>query len=350
MRLGFAVKVLGGGGLPTQDTRRHNGPEPPHLRHSLEMLGAVLEHLDRTDIRMYRLSAGIAPYATHPDLPQFHGQVEECADQLAAFGARARELDVRLSTHPGQYIVLNSESPEVVASAIRDLEVQAQLLDLMGAGDEAVVVLHVGGVAGGVQAGLERFERGFERLSERARARLVIENDDRTYSLGDVLELHERTGLRVVWDILHHHCNDPDAVPDDQALRLALATWPAGQTPKIHYSTPKTAMEEKVRKVGRRVERTPVLPQLRAHADLIDPIGFEHFVRETAAGARDFDVMLEAKAKDLALIRLREQLAARGVRLGSGGGAPELSARDATGRHALLQREAPEVGSGDRSG
>ena len=85
------------------------------------------------------------------------------------------------------------------------------------------------------------------------------------------------------------------------------------QTPKIHYSTPKTAMEEKVRKVGRRVERTPVLPQLRAHGDLIDPLGFEHFVRETAAGSRDFDVMLEAKAKDLALLALRATLEQRRV-------------------------------------
>jgi UV DNA damage endonuclease len=350
MRLGFAVKVLGGGGLPTQDTRRHNGPSPPHLRHSLEMLDAVLEHLDAHDIRMYRLSAGIAPYATHPELPAFHGQVQECAGELAAFGARASELDIRLSTHPGQYIVLNSESEDVVASAIRDLEVQAQLLDAMGQPEEAVVVLHVGGAAGGVREGTERFLRGFERLSERARARLVVENDDRTYSLADVLALHERTGLRVVWDILHHHCNDPDAIPDAEALRLALATWPEGQTPKIHYSTPKTALEERVRRVGRRVERTLVLPQLRAHADMIDPIGFEHFVRETAAGARDFDVMLEAKAKDLALIRLREQLAARGVRLGSGGGAPELAARDATGRHAVLQRQAPQLGGSARSG
>jgi UV DNA damage endonuclease len=84
--------------------------------------------------------------------------------------------------------------------------------------------------------------------------------------------------------------------------------------PKIHYSTPKTAMEERRRRVGRRVERSWALPQLRAHADLIDPIAFEHFVGETAAGL-DFDVMLEAKAKDLALLRLRAQLAARGVEL-----------------------------------
>ena len=142
----------------------------------------------------------------------------------------------------------------------------------------------------------------------------MIENDDRTFALGHVMDLHRRTGLKVVWDILHHHCNDPDGIPDREALELALGTWPAGVVPKIHYSTPKTAMEERKRRVGRRVERSWVLPQLRAHADMIDPIGFEHFLRETAAGL-ELDVMLEAKAKDLALLRLREQLEARGVTL-----------------------------------
>ena len=302
MRLGFAVKVLGEGGLPSHDARRWQSG--PHLRHSLEYLTAILEYLGRREIRMYRMTSDLAPYATHPDLPQFHHQVEECADELARVGALARELDVRLSSHPGQYIVLNSENERVVAGAIRDLEVQAALLDAMGCGPEAVVVLHVGSAQGD---GLGRFEAGFERLSERAQARLVVENDDRTFGLGDVLELHRRTGLRVVWDILHHHCNDPDGVPDRAALELAIGTWPPHVTPKIHYSTPKTALEERKRRVGRRVVRDWVLPPLRAHADLIDPIAFGQFLATTAAGL-DFDVMLEAKGKDLALLRLREQL------------------------------------------
>jgi UV DNA damage endonuclease len=302
VRLGFAVKVLGEGGLPSSDARRWQSG--PHLRHSLEYLTAVLEYLGRHEIRMYRMTSDLAPYATHPDLPQFHHQVEECADELAQVGALARELDIRLSTHPGQYIVLNSENERVVAGAIRDLEVQAALLDHMGCGPEAVVVLHVGGAQGDA---LGRFEAGFERLSERAQARLVIENDDRTFGLDDVLELHRRTGLRVVWDILHHHCNDPDGIPDREALELALATWPDDVTPKIHYSTPKTAMEERKKKVGRKTVTEWVLPQLRAHADKIDPIAFAQFLRETAAGL-DFDVMLEAKGKDLALLRLREQI------------------------------------------
>jgi UV DNA damage endonuclease len=311
MRLGFAVKVMGEGGLPTSDNRRWQSE--PHLRYSLAMLEGVLDYCERHDIHMYRFSAGIAPYATHPDLPQFHRQVEECRDELAAFGARAREVDVRLSTHPSQYIVLNSENEVTRAGAIRDVEVQAQMLDAMGAGPEAVVILHIGGAAGGREAALARFYAGFEQLSDRARARLVVENDDRTFSLADALEVHRETGLRIVWDIHHHHVVDPDRIPDREALQLALATWPEDVTPKIHWSTPRTAIEERKKKVGRRVERSWVLPPLRAHADMVDPIAFEAFLRDTAVGLRDFDVMLEAKAKDLALLRLRDQLAARDV-------------------------------------
>jgi UV DNA damage endonuclease len=141
-------------------------------------------------------------------------------------------------------------------------------------------------------------------LSERARARLVVENDDRTFALAEVVRLSERIGRPVVWDILHHHCHDPHAIPDREALQLALGTWPEDVRPKIHFSSPRTAVEAKPK--GR-----IALPPLRAHADLVDPIAFEQFLATTAAGL-EFDVMLEAKAKDLALLRLREQLQARG--------------------------------------
>jgi len=309
-RLGFAVKVLGDGGLPSHDTRRW--ASGPHLRHSLEYATAILDHLERHDIRMYRLATALAPYASHPDLPQFHDQVRECEEELARFGALARARDIRLSTHPGQYTVLNSERADVQAAAIAELEVQAALLDAMGLGPEAVVVLHVGGTSGGIDAALDRFDAGFASLSDAARARLVIENDDRAFGLADVLRLAERTGLRVVWDILHHRCHDPAQMSNRDALAAALATWPADQTPKIRVSSPRLDVEVRSVRSGRRVERRLVLPQLRAHADLIDPIGFEGFLRDAPAG-RDFDVMLEAKAKDVALLRLRDQLTERGL-------------------------------------
>jgi UV DNA damage endonuclease len=312
MQLGFAVKVLGAGGLPSHDTRRHQSE--PNLGVSLDNLEAIFAYLDDHDIRFYRMATGLAPYASHPELTQFRDAPARYADRLAEVGARARALGLRLTTHPGQYTVLNSEDPEIQRLAVVEFEVQAELFDGMGLGPECVVITHVGGSAGGTDAALDRFERGFSMLSDAAKRRIVVENDDRTFALGDVLRLSERIGRPVVWDILHHHCNDPDRIPDREALEAALATWPEGVQPKIHYSTPKTAVEEKVKKVGRRVERSLVLPQLRAHADVIDPIGFEQFLRETAEGL-DFDVMLEAKAKDLALLRLREQLALRGVQV-----------------------------------
>ena len=314
-RLGFAVKVLGDGGLPSHDARRH--ASGPHLRHSLENVAAILNYLDRHDIRMYRLATALAPYASHPDLPQFHDQVRECGEERAQLGATARARGIRLSTHPGQYTVLNSERDDVRAAAVAELEVQAALLDAMALGPEAVVVLHVGGTGGGIDAALDRFVAGFDALSERARARLVVENDDRSFGLTDVLRLAERTGLRVVWDILHHRCHDLAQISNRDALAAALATWPPEQTPKIHFSSPRLDVEVRPVRRGRRVERRLVLPQLRAHADLIDPIGFEAFLRDAPAG-RDFDVMLEAKAKDLALLRLREQLAERGLRSEAG--------------------------------
>ena len=307
--------MLGDGGLPSHDTRRWRSA--PHLAISLERLERIFNYLERNAISMYRMSSSLVPYATHPTLPQFHGQLEECAERLAQLGEKARALDLRLSFHPGQYVVLNSESEEVRAAAVRDLELQSRTLDALGLVGEAVVVLHVGSKAGGPEAGIDRFLGAVDSLSERARARLVIENDDRCYALADVLEISGRTGLPVVWDVLHHHCHDPDGISDREALELALATWPAGVTPKVHYSTPKTATAERVRRKGRRVERSLVLPQLRAHADMVDPIAFEQFLRTTASGL-EFDVMLEAKAKDVALLRLREQLATRGIRVGDG--------------------------------
>ena len=308
-RLGFAVKVLGEGGLPSHDTRRWQSG--PHLSVSLERLTAILAYLDRIDVRMYRMATALAPYASHPDLPQFHRQVEECSEALATVGEQAERLAIRLSSHPGQYTVLNSEDPGVRAAAAAELEVQASLFDAMGLPADAVIVIHLGGGAGGLAAAADRFVAGFETLSAQARARLVIENDDRVCPLTEATTLARRLGIPCVFDIHHHRCLNPDRIPDREALDLALATWPADVVPKLHFSSPRLDVGESTRRVGRRVERKPSLPDQRSHADLVDPMAFEHFVRDVL-GSRPGDVMLEAKGKDLALLRLREQLLGRG--------------------------------------
>ncbi len=310
-RVGFAVKLLGGGGLPSHDTRRWQSG--PHLRVSLQYLDRIFDYLEETGIRMYRMASSLAPYASHPDMPQFRRQVDECLRELDRLGARARQADLRLSMHPGQFTVLNSTNEGVVRAAVEELEVHAEILDAMGLSSEAVIVIHVGGRPDGPQPAFDRFEAGFARLSERARERLVIENDDRSFSLGDALEVARRVEQPVVWDVLHHYCNDPDGIGDREALRLALETWPREVRPKIHFSSPRSALMERRVRRGRKMVRTLVPPPEGAHADLVDPIAYRNFLETAGPETRPFDIMLEAKGKDLALLRLRAQLERRGM-------------------------------------
>ena len=302
-RLGFPVKVLGQPGLRSHDSRRWQNS--PHLSVSLAYLRDIFAYLDRLDIRFYRMSGQLAPYLTHPTLTQFHRQLEECATELAAMGDLARQLRLRLTLHPGHYAQLSSPDPLQVQRSSRELAGAAALLDAMGLGPEAVIVLHVGGVYGDPERARERFVRHFARLPGHVQQRLALENDDRRFSLQDTLWIHRRTGVRLVLDTLHHRCLDPAGLPLLDALELALATWPEEQRPKIHVSSSRTAAR-RVRRDG--VERIqPPLPN--QHSDFIDPFQMIDLLRGVQTRRlRPFDIMLEAKAKELALLRLREQL------------------------------------------
>ncbi|HEX7091533.1 MAG TPA: UV DNA damage repair endonuclease UvsE [Longimicrobiales bacterium] len=302
-RLGFAAKVLGRPGLPSHDTRRwQSGPD---VAVSIERLHRILEYLDDVGIRMYRLSSDFVPYGTHPALPRFHGQIERDADALEAVGRRARELGIRLSLHPSQFVVLNAADGAIAARAAADLDLQARLLDALGQGPEAVVVLHVGGLYGDRASALARFAERFHALSEPARRRLAIENDEACFTIEDCLALHARTRAPVVFDHQHHRLN-PGTLGAVDAARRALDTWAPGVTPKIHFSSPR--LDGRVVKRGREQRIQP--PLLRQHADFADPFTFADFL--SALADRRFDVMVEAKAKDLAVLKLRRDLAAIG--------------------------------------
>ena len=304
MRLGFVVKPLARPELRSHDSRRWQNS--PHLSVSLAYLRDVFTYLAEAKISMYRISSELAPYATHPDMPQFHRQVEQCAAELAQVGAIARSLDLRLSFHPAQHIVLNAPGPDLVARSAADLVVQAAILDTMGLGPEAVVVIHVGGVYGDREAARERFARNYEALPEAARRRLVLENDDVRFGVADTLWVHERTGIRLVFDNLHHRLNNPDGRPSRDALAACLATWPADVRPKIHFSSPRTEWLVD----GGDGSQPAEVRQTRwnYHSDYVNPFEFIDFLR-MAEGLRPFDVMLEVRAKDLALRQLRDDLA-----------------------------------------
>lgn len=312
-RLGFAVKVLGRPGLKSNDSRRWQNS--PHLRVSLGYLDAIFDWLDEADIRMYRISSDIAPYVTHPDLPQFHHQIEECVAELAALGARARRLDLRLSMHPSQYIVLNSTDERIADSAARDFLFHAAFLDALGMGPEAKIITHTGGVYGDRDAARARFVARYLALPDRVRARLVLENDEISWSVPDVLRVHEGCGVPLVFDNLHHAVNNPDEIDPIEACRRCLATWPTADRPKIHFSSQRIARREVARRNRRTGETTTSFqsPKPGQHAEFIDPVEFLGFVAAFGNGPLPFDVMLEAKQKDLALLRLRDAIADAGA-------------------------------------
>ena len=299
MRLGFSVTVVGRPGLRSHDSRRWQNR--PHLSVSLAYLRDLFLYLDSQRICMYRLSSDLAPYLTHPAFPEFHRQIEECEAELAATGDQGRRLGLRLSFHAGAHVVLNAADELLATRARTELSGQARLLAAMGVGPEAVIVLHAGASQpNNRQAALDAFCRGFESLPPAVRARLVLEHDDRLFGVDDCLWVHQRTGVRLVFDLLHHQLYNPTGLPTAYALAACLDTWPAGQTPKIHVSTPATELVRDRRK-------RPHPPRLNRHSAYLNPFPVIDFLRSLPP-VRDFDVMIEARAKDLALLQLRQHL------------------------------------------
>jgi UV DNA damage endonuclease len=182
--------------------------------------------------------------------------------------------------------VLNSEREAVVESSLGELEFQAAIAELVGAD---VIVLHGGGAGGGIEAALARLAQAVDRLSDRARARLALENDDRLFTPADLLPLCERLGLPLVYDVHHHRCKG-DGLTVAEATARAAATW-GGREPHFHISSPREGWNG---------------GDLRPHADYIDPADLP---REW--GTMDITVDVEAKAKERAVLALMKSLARR---------------------------------------
>ena len=241
------------------------------------------------DIGAFRLSSQILPLATHP----VSGYSLETLDDdgvitrsFAAAGDLAREHGIRLSFHPDQFVVLNSVRDQVVASSVQELDLQASLGAIVGAD---TITLHVGGMTDGKEASLNRLERNLDRISLAARERLALENDDRLFTVRDLHPLCMRANVPLVYDVHHHRCN-PDGLDVETATALATETW-AGREPWMHIATARDGKDA---------------PNPRPHADYIDPNDFpDEWL------SRDTTVDVEAKAKDAAILQLREALQSR---------------------------------------
>jgi UV DNA damage endonuclease len=231
-------------------------------------------------IGAFRINSQILPLGTHPVSGYTLDHLDRAGTIREAFlDARtlAHEIHVRLSFHPDQFVVLNSEREPVVESSIREVEFQAEIAELVGAD---VIVLHGGGSAGGVPAALARLERAVHRLSTRARTRLALENDDRVFTPGDLLPFCERLGLPFVYDVHHHRCK-PDGLSIAEATRWAAATW-GRREPYFHLSSPREGWDGS---------------DPKPHADYID-------ARDVPGEWTGLDVTVdvEAKAKERAVV------------------------------------------------
>lgn len=256
------------------------------ISQNLESLMRILRWNTDRGIHFFRISSDMIPFASHPEF---------CLDWRKAFASElevvrrfVHENGVRLTMHPGQFTVLNSPRPDVVENAIAELEYHAALLEEVDPA-AGTYTLHVGGAYGDKRAAVERFVTNFARLSGRARSRLVLENDDTTYSAIEVLQICEELHVPLVYDYLHHKCLpsgiDEDELPD--LLASVVDTW-SGRIPKFHLSSLKEGTRS-------------------SHADFIryeDYTDFLRLVERVKGGA--YDVMLEAKRKDEALLRLFE--------------------------------------------
>ena len=201
-----------------------------------ETLKSALNTANRLGIKAYRIPSPLFPLYTHPgvgypfdDLPD-HCEIRSSLREVFAY----REgHGLRLSLHPDQFIVLNSPHPQVVASAVEELQYQQLVAELVGAD---VINLHLGGVYGDKPAGVARFVANFAALPQSVQSRLSLENDDRSYTPSDLLSVSEQTGIPVVYDVHHHRCN-PDELSVADATGLCAATWhQQGREPYFHIA------------------------------------------------------------------------------------------------------------------
>ena len=244
----------------------------------------ILKWNKENGINFFRLSSDFFPWASNykfEELPQFNSIKAE----LEKSGKFAIDNGIRITSHPGPFNVLVSPREHVVENTITDLEIHGRVFDLMGLSQTPYnkLNIHCNGVYGDKISAMDRFCNNFKRLSPSVQSRLTVENDDKAsmYSVKDLMYIHERIGIPIVFDY-HHHKFNTGGLSEEEALKLAMSTWPDGIKPAVHYSESKALHEE----------NDKIKPQ--AHSDYIKELPNLY--------GMDVAVMVEAKAKELAIL------------------------------------------------
>ena len=249
---------------------------------NLACLRRMLEWNVAQGLLFFRIGSSIVPFGSHP-INTFPWQTHFAAD-FRAIGDYIKANDLRVNFHPDQFVVLNSLSPDIVQRSIQELVYQGSMLDLMGLDGTAKLQIHVGGLYGERELAISRFAAVYAALPPAVQARVVVENDDRLFSLRDCLVLHRLSSVPILFDNFHHECLN-HGEPMAEALHLAAATWhpTADGVPMMDYSS---------QAVGGRKGK---------HTDNLVDNSFREFI--THLHGLDFDVMLEIKNKEASALR-----------------------------------------------
>ena len=250
------------------------------VRENIADLRIILRWNAEHEVGLFRMGQNLIPFASHPAFP--YDWVDEHGDDLREAGELARALKIRLSMHPGQYINPGSPRPEVVERSLAELHYVSRVLGLLG-GADGVAILHLGGAHADKSASAARFVRVM-RSEEQILRYLVLENDERTWTVAEVVRTARALGIPAVMDAFHHALN-PGGLTLQEALDLSLPTWEQRDVrPKLHLSS-----QDPAKRAG-------------AHAYSVDAGDWQMLVE--VLNGRDADVMIEAKGKEYALAPL----------------------------------------------
>ena len=251
------------------------------IQSNFDALYHLLTYNVEHHIQMFRLSSDFIPFASHPlNTLDWQNQYQEEFDKIHDI-VIAKGL--RLSMHPGQYVVLNSLSIDVVERSILELQAHADLLEAFKLDATHKMVLHIGGVYQDKEKAIERFISVVKRCSSTIHKHLVIENDDRYFNIEDILYISRMSNIPVVFDLLHHRLNPASIFKsDNEWISECLKTWKEQDgVMKVHYSQ---------QAIGKRAG---------AHSDTINLLQFHHEFKSIKD--LPIDLMLEVKDKNLSV-------------------------------------------------
>lgn len=246
----------------------------------------IIKWNHQNGINFFRMTSGLFPWYSEyklSDMPH----ANRIKTLLAAAGNLATKYGQRITTHPGPFNVLPSPTDSVVQNTINELTDHAEVFDLMGLSQTPYnkINIHCNGVYGDKITAMDRFCKNFDKLPQSAQNRLTVENDDKAsmYSVTDLMYIHERIGIPIVFDY-HHHKFCTGGLTEEEALKLAVSTW-GDIKPVVHYSESKSLHEE----------NDKIKPQ--AHSDYIS-----EYINTYGL---DVDIMIEAKKKELTLAQYK---------------------------------------------